>query len=110
MAIRANGKDAVAADRLPPPGRQRPGHLPASSSGAGRRRARSAPPGIEIVPVYDQGLLVRTAIANVRDAILIGGAVQRAHPAAVPQEPPRHADRRALDPLEPDHQLRVPAT
>ena len=34
---------------------------------------KSAPPGIEIVPVYDQGLLVRTAIANVRDAILIGG-------------------------------------
>jgi CzcA family heavy metal efflux pump len=34
---------------------------------------KSAPPGVEIVPVYDQGLLVRTAIDNVRDAILIGG-------------------------------------
>ncbi len=34
---------------------------------------RTAPPGIRIVPVYDQGLLVRTAITNVRDAILIGG-------------------------------------
>ncbi len=29
--------------------------------------------GIHIVPVYDQALLVRTAIDNVRDAILIGG-------------------------------------
>ena len=35
--------------------------------------AKSAPPGVRIEPVYDQGLLVRTAIANVRDAIVIGG-------------------------------------
>ena len=35
--------------------------------------ATSAPPGVRIEPVYDQGLLVRTAIANVRDAIVIGG-------------------------------------
>ena len=35
--------------------------------------AKSAPPGVKIRPVYDQGLLVRTAIANVRDAIVIGG-------------------------------------
>jgi len=35
--------------------------------------AKSAPPGVTIRPVYDQGLLVRTAIANVRDAIVIGG-------------------------------------
>jgi CzcA family heavy metal efflux pump len=34
---------------------------------------RTAPRGIQIVPVYDQALLVRTSIANVRDAILIGG-------------------------------------
>ena len=34
---------------------------------------QSAPSGITIEPVYDQGTLVRTAIANVRDAILIGG-------------------------------------
>jgi CzcA family heavy metal efflux pump len=34
---------------------------------------KSAPPGVEIVPVYDQGMLVRTAIDNVRDAILVGG-------------------------------------
>jgi CzcA family heavy metal efflux pump len=35
--------------------------------------AHSAPPGVEIQPVYDQGSLVRTSIANVRDAIIIGG-------------------------------------
>ena len=35
--------------------------------------AKSAPPGVSIHPVYDQGLLVQTAIANVRDAIVIGG-------------------------------------
>ena len=34
---------------------------------------RSAPPGVRLQPVYDQGLLVRTAIDNVRDAIVIGG-------------------------------------
>jgi multidrug efflux pump subunit AcrB len=34
---------------------------------------KSAPPGVEIIPVYDQALLVRTAIDNVRDAILVGG-------------------------------------
>ena len=33
--------------------------------------AGSAPPGIEIHRVYDQGLLVRTAIDNVRDAMLV---------------------------------------
>src|SRR5262249_34899067 len=31
------------------------------------------PPGVTIRPVYDQGVLVRTAIANVRDAIILGG-------------------------------------
>jgi CzcA family heavy metal efflux pump len=36
---------------------------------------KSAPPGVKIIPVYDQSLLVRTAIDNVRDAILIGGAL-----------------------------------
>src|SRR4029078_12200756 len=35
---------------------------------------KSAPPGVSIRPVYDQRLLVKTAIANVRDAIIIGGA------------------------------------
>jgi CzcA family heavy metal efflux pump len=37
--------------------------------------SKTAPPGIKIIPVYDQSLLVRTAIDNVRDAILIGGAM-----------------------------------
>ena len=41
----------------------------AAKIGPARRRRSS--------PVYDQGLLVQTAIANVRDAIVIGGAVQR---------------------------------
>ena len=35
--------------------------------------SKIVPPGIEIIPVYDQGQLVRTAIDNVRDAMLIGG-------------------------------------
>ncbi len=35
---------------------------------------KTAPAGIEITPVYDQGDLVRTSIDNVRDAILVGGA------------------------------------
>jgi CzcA family heavy metal efflux pump len=34
---------------------------------------KSSPPGIQITPVYDQALLIRTAIDNVRDAIVIGG-------------------------------------
>jgi CzcA family heavy metal efflux pump len=34
---------------------------------------KSMPPGIEVTPVYDQGTLIRTAIDNVRDAIIIGG-------------------------------------
>ena len=35
--------------------------------------AKSTPPRIRIVPVYDQARLVHTAIDNVRDAILVGG-------------------------------------
>jgi len=34
--------------------------------------AKSAPQGIEILPIYDQASLVRSSIANVRDAIIIG--------------------------------------
>ncbi|MCE9547121.1 MAG: efflux RND transporter permease subunit [Planctomycetia bacterium] len=37
--------------------------------------AKSAPAGVKIRPVYDQASLVRTSIHNVRDAILIGGAL-----------------------------------
>ena len=71
-AIRSNGKDAVALTVF----RRLGGNALAVSSALEdvlADAAKSAPPGIEIHPVYDQGLLVRTAIANVRDAIVIGG-------------------------------------
>ena len=72
MAIRSNGHGAVALTVF----RRLGGNALAVSSALKdvlADAARSAPPGIEIHPVYDQGLLVRTAIANVRDAIIIGG-------------------------------------
>lgn len=73
MAIRSGGKDAVALTVF----RRFGGDALAISrdlQGVLRDARKSAPPGVEITPVYDQGLLVRTAIANVRDAILVGGA------------------------------------
>jgi CzcA family heavy metal efflux pump len=72
MAIRANGKDAVALTVF----RRLGGNALAVSRELETvlaDAARSAPPGVKIEPVYDQGVLVRTAIANVRDAIVIGG-------------------------------------
>ena len=72
MAIRANGKDAVALTVF----RRLGGNALAVSrelEAVLADAAKSAPPGIRLEPVYDQGLLVRTAIANVRDAIVIGG-------------------------------------
>ena len=72
MVIRSNGKDAVALTVF----RRLGGDALAVShalEGVLADAAKSAPTGIEIHPVYDQGLLVRTAIANVRDAIVIGG-------------------------------------
>ena len=73
MAIRSNGKDAVALTVF----RRLGGNALAISArarrGARRRPASRPRPASTIVPVYDQGLLVRTAIDNVRDAILIGG-------------------------------------
>ena len=72
MAIRSNGKDAVALTVF----RRLGGNALAVSRDLEAVLAdavKSAPPGIRIQPVYDQGLLVRTAIANVRDAIVIGG-------------------------------------
>jgi CzcA family heavy metal efflux pump len=72
MAIRSNGKDAVALTVF----RRLGGNALAVSSALREVLAdavKSIPPGIEIHPVYDQGLLVRTAIANVRDAIVVGG-------------------------------------
>jgi CzcA family heavy metal efflux pump len=72
MAIRSNGKDAVALTvfrRLGGNALTVSHDLEAVLADA----AKSAPPGVTITPVYDQGLLVHTAIANVRDAIVIGG-------------------------------------
>ncbi|MGO9922998.1 MAG: efflux RND transporter permease subunit [Isosphaeraceae bacterium] len=71
-AVRANGKDAVALTVF----RRLGGNALAVSSALEEvlaDAAKSAPLGVRIEPVYDQGLLVRTAIANVRDAITIGG-------------------------------------
>ncbi|MEO6812107.1 MAG: efflux RND transporter permease subunit, partial [Isosphaeraceae bacterium] len=72
MAIRSNGRDAVALTVF----RRLGGNALAVSRNLETvlaDAARSAPPGVRIQPVYDQGSLVKTAIANVRDAITIGG-------------------------------------
>lgn len=72
--VRANGEDAVALTVF----RRLGGDALRVSRELDRvlaDAARSAPPGIAIRPIYDQGLLVRTSIANVRDAIVIGGAL-----------------------------------
>jgi CzcA family heavy metal efflux pump len=71
-AVRANGQDAVVLTvfrRLGGNALTVSNELEQVLAGA----AKSAPAGVKIVPVYDQAALVRTAIANVRDAILIGG-------------------------------------
>jgi CzcA family heavy metal efflux pump len=73
-AIRSNGKDAVALTVF----RRLGGNALAVSRELKTvlaDAAKSVPPGVKIEPVYDQGLLVRTAIANVRDAIVIGGVL-----------------------------------
>jgi CzcA family heavy metal efflux pump len=70
-AIRSDGKNAVAITVFRQPG----GNALAISSTLNTVLAdakKSTPAGIEITPVYDQGNLVRTAVANVRDAILYG--------------------------------------
>jgi len=72
MAIRSNGKDAVALTIF----RRLGGNALAVShelEAVLADAAKNAPPGVRLEPVYDQALLVRTAIANVRDAIMIGG-------------------------------------
>ncbi len=74
MAIRCNGDDAVALTVF----RRLGGNALAVShelDTALEEAKKTAPPGIKITPVYDQGQLVRTAIDNVRDAMLIGGAM-----------------------------------
>jgi CzcA family heavy metal efflux pump len=73
VAVRSNGRDAVALTVF----RRLGGNALTISHELNNVLAdarQSAPPGIEIQPVYDQGTLVSTAIANVRDAILVGGA------------------------------------
>jgi CzcA family heavy metal efflux pump len=74
MTIRAGGENAVALTVF----RRLGGNALAVSSELDKvlaDAAKSAPPGVVIRPIYDQGLLVRTAIANVRDAIIIGGCL-----------------------------------
>ena len=74
MAIRSGGENAVALTVF----RRLGGNALAVSRELQKvlaDAARSAPPGVDIHPVYDQGVLVRTAIANVRDAIIIGGCL-----------------------------------
>ena len=71
--IRANGKNAVAVTVF----RRMGGNALAISRSLNAmlpELRKTAPAGIEITPVYDQGDLVRTSIDNVRDAILVGGA------------------------------------
>ncbi|HPF61448.1 MAG TPA: efflux RND transporter permease subunit [Gemmatimonadales bacterium] len=40
-----------------------------------RRLAPSLPPGVRLVPVYDQAVLVRDAVQSVRDAMLLGAVL-----------------------------------
>ncbi|HEY0778287.1 MAG TPA: efflux RND transporter permease subunit [Gemmatirosa sp.] len=46
-----------------------------SVAGVARALAPTLPPGVHLVPVYDQASLVRDAVASVRDAMLIGAAL-----------------------------------
>lgn len=72
VAIHSYGKDAVAVMIF----RRLSGNALAISRDLEKVLAdarKSTPPGVEILRVYDQGTLVRTAIDNVRDAILVGG-------------------------------------
>jgi CzcA family heavy metal efflux pump len=71
--IRANGQNAVAVTVF----RRLRGNALAISDSLNAmlpELRKTAPPGITITSVYDQGDLVRTSIDNVRDAILVGGA------------------------------------
>jgi CzcA family heavy metal efflux pump len=73
-AIRSDGKNAVALTVF----RQLGGNALSISNDLNTVLAdarKSTPAGIEITPVYDQGNLVRTAVYNVRDAILYGALI-----------------------------------
>ncbi len=72
VATRSNGKDAVVLTVF----RRLGGNILTVSHELDKALAEAAqngPPGVRIIPVYDEALLVRTAIDNVRDAIVIGG-------------------------------------
>jgi CzcA family heavy metal efflux pump len=74
MAIRSNGNDAVVLTVF----RKIGGSALAVSQELQAALAdarQTVPHGIAITPVYDQGQLVRTAIENVRDAMLVGGVM-----------------------------------
>ncbi len=71
MAVSANGRDAVALTvfrRLGGDALTVSEELKTVLADA----AKSAPPGVNIVPIQDQATLIRASIANVRDAIIIG--------------------------------------
>ncbi len=73
-AIRSDGKNAVALTVFRQPG----GNALAISNALNLvldDAKKSTPAGIQITPVYDQANLVRTAVANVRDAILYGALI-----------------------------------
>ncbi len=46
-----------------------------SIAGTARTLAAELPPGVRLVPVYDQAMLVRDAIRSVRDAMLVGAVL-----------------------------------
>jgi CzcA family heavy metal efflux pump len=72
VATRSNGKDAVVLTVF----RRLGGNTLTVSHELDKAladAAKNAPPGVQIVPVYDEAHLVQTAIDNVRDAIVIGG-------------------------------------
>ncbi len=71
-SVRSGGRDAVAITVF----RRLGGNALGISKDLGAILAdvrKTAPQGIQVTPVYDQADLVRTSIANVRDAMLIGG-------------------------------------
>ena len=72
VAVRSRGRDAVAITVFRRLGGDA---LLVSRSVAAviAEARRTAPPGVSIYTVYDQADLVRTSLANVRDAILVGG-------------------------------------
>ncbi len=74
VATRSNGKDCVVLTVF----RRMGGNVVTVSNDLKAvlaDAAKSAPPGVRIVPVYDEALFSQDAISSVRDAILIGGGL-----------------------------------